>query len=496
MADPGAAPPEGEHFDVVIIGAGISGVGSACHLLRQCPGRSFVILDALESFGGTWVVHRFPGARSDSDLYTYGYSFKPWTGGAIATADEILEYMGEVIEENGLAPHIRYRHRVTGAKWSSGPNTWEIDVTRTDSGEKLVFTARFLWMCQGYYRHREGYTPRWPGMDRYEGRLVHPQHWPADLDYTDKDVVVIGSGATMATLVPAMAPQCAHITVLQRSPTYYFPAVNRDELAATLRDIDVPEDWVHAIMRKKFLHDQEILVRLAKEEPELIKMELVNGVRQLLPPDFDVDRHFTPTYRPWQQRLALVPDGDLFKAISSGKVSFVTDEIVTFTEKGLELQSGGELTADIIISATGLNLSILGDIPFAVDGVPLDPAGTVTYRGIMLSGVPNLAWVFGYFRVSWTMRSDLVGEFVCRLLGHMDELGVTRVTPYLRPDEVDEARQAWFDPQDLNPGYLMRSVHLMPKRLDKPQWRHTQDYWHEKDELPAADLDDGCLRFE
>jgi cation diffusion facilitator CzcD-associated flavoprotein CzcO len=496
MVEPAAASSEREHFDVVIIGAGISGLGSACHLLRQCPGRSFVVLEALENFGGTWLVHRFPGARSDSDLYTYGYSFKPWGGAAIATADEIRGYMGEVIEENGLAPHIRYCHRVTAANWSSGPNIWEIEVTRTDSGERLGFTGRFLWMCQGYYRHSEGYTPRWPGMDRYEGRLVHPQHWPADLDYTDKEVVVIGSGATMATLVPAMAPRCAHITVLQRSPTYYFPAVNRDELAGTLRDIDVPEDWVHAIMRKKFLHDQEILVRLAKEEPEFIKTELVNGVRQLLPRDFDVERHFTPAYRPWQQRLALVPDGDLFKAIASGKVSFVTDEIATFTEKGLELQSGDELTAEIIVTATGLNLSILGDIPFTVDGVPLVPAETVTYRGIMLTGVPNLAWVFGYFRVSWTMRSDLVGEFVCRLLGHMDELGAKRVTPVLRPEEVDEPRYTWFDPHDLNPGYLMRSVHLMPKRLDKPQWRHTQDYWHEKDELPAADLDDGCLKFE
>ncbi len=263
-----------------------------------------------------------------------------------------------------------------------------------------------------------------------------------------------------------------------------------------MHELDVPEDWVHAIMRKKFLHDQELLVRLAREEPEFIKTELVNGVRQFLPEGFDVEKHFTPAYRPWQQRLALVPDGNLFKEIASGKVSFVTDEIATFSEKGVVVNSGDELTADIIITATGLNLSILGNIPFVVDDRPLDMAETVTYRGIMFTGVPNLAWVFGYFRVSWTMRSDLVGDFVCRLLNHMDELGAKRVTPALRPHEADEQRLAWFDPQDVNPGYLMRSIGLLPKRLDKPEWQHTQDYWHEKDDLPAANLDDGCLRFE
>jgi cation diffusion facilitator CzcD-associated flavoprotein CzcO len=496
MADERFASLPTEHFDVVIVGAGISGVGSACHLLHECPGRSFVVLEALESFGGTWLVHRFPGARSDSDLYTFGYRFKPWTGAPIASGQEILKYMGEVIDEHYLSRYIRYQHRITSANWSSEANVWDLSVTRTDTGQRLRFTAGFLWMCQGYYRHAEGYTPRWPGMGRYQGPIVHPQDWPVDLDYVGKEVLVVGSGATMATLVPAMAPACAHITVLQRSPTYFFPATNRNELADTLRQIDIPEEWIHTIMRKKFLHDQEILVRLAKEEPEFIKRELVNGIRQLLPEDFDVEKHFTPAYRPWQQRLALVPDGDLFKEITSGKVSFVTDEVATFTEKGIALRSGDELRADIIVTATGLNLSILGDIPFALDGTPLDLAETVTYRGIMFTGVPNLAWVFGYFRVSWTMRSDLVGEFVCRLLDHMEELGARRATPRLRPHEADEPRLTWFDPQELNPGYLMRSIDLLPKRLDKPEWRHTQDYWHEKDDLPAADLDDGCLVFE
>ena len=496
MGNDGPALSPTEHFDVVIVGAGISGVGSAYHLSHQCPQKSFVVLEALESFGGTWLVHKFPGVRSDSDLYTFGYRFKPWTNAPMASGEEILRYMGEVVQENDLGPHIRYRHRIIGASWSSEANAWDIEVTRTDTGERLRFSAGFLWMCQGYYRHGQGYTPPWAGMDCYQGRVVHPQTWPADLDYVGKQVVVVGSGATMATIVPAMAPDCGHITVLQRSPTYFLPATNRDELAITLREIDVPADWVHTIMRKKFLHDQEILARLAKDEPEFVKTELVNGVRKFLGDDFDVAKHFTPRYRPWQQRLALVPEGDLFQAIAAGQVSFVTDEIEAFTEKGILLKSGDELTADIVITATGFHLSILGDIPFVIDGTALDWARTVTYRGMMFTGVPNLAWVFGYFRVSWTLRADLVGDFVCRTLRHMDELGAQKVTPTLRPEEVDEPRRPWFDPEDLNPGYLMRSAHLLPKRLDKPEWQHTQDYWREKDDLPAVDLDDGCLTFE
>jgi cation diffusion facilitator CzcD-associated flavoprotein CzcO len=350
-------------------------------------------------------------------------------------------------------------------------------------------------MCQGYYRHDHGYTPPWPGMERFEGPVVHPQNWPPDLDYAGKDVLVVGSGATMATIVPAMASDCAHITVLQRSPTYFLPAENHNELAGTLREIDVPEDWIYEIMRKKSLHDQEILLRLAREQPEFTKGELINGVRQLLPAGFDVERHFTPRYRPWQQRLALVPEGDLFKAVSAGQVSFVTDEIATFTEKGVALKSGEELHADIIVTATGFNLSILGDIPFTVDGTPLDLSSTVTYRGIMFTGVPNLAWVFGYFRLSWTLRADLVADFVCRLLARMDEMGAKSVVPVLRPEDVGQERLPWFDPEDLGPGYLMRSVHLLPKRLDQPEWRHTQDYWRERDDLATANLDDGCLHF-
>ncbi len=493
---PGQVPLRTEHFDVLIVGAGISGLGSAYHLSHQCPDKTFVMLEALESFGGTWLVHRFPGIRSDSDLYTFGYRFKPWVGPAMASGDEIQAYLGQVVEENQLSGHIRYLHRVSSASWSSDDDVWTIEATRGDTSERLRFTASFLWACPGYYRHAQGYAPQWPGMDDFRGPVVHPQTWPKDLDYTDKEVLVIGSGATMATIVPAMSPRCAHVTVLQRSPTYFLPVATQDPFAEALRRLEIPEEWFYTIMRKKMIYDQELLTRTCREEPEFMKAELINGIRQFLPEDFDVDTHFTPRYRPWQQRLAIVPDGDLFKAIAAGKVSMVTDEIDTFTEKGVLLKSGDELTADLIVTATGLNVRMLGDIQFTIDGIPLDVTETVSYRGIMFTGVPNLAWIFGYFRATWTLRSDLVGDFVCRLLNHMDELRAKRVTPNLRAGETDELKLPWVDPEDMSSNYLRRGAHLLPKRLDKREWQHTQDYWSEKDALPAVDLDDGCLTFE
>ncbi|MDP1805782.1 MAG: NAD(P)/FAD-dependent oxidoreductase, partial [Acidimicrobiales bacterium] len=334
--------------------------------------------------------------------------------------------------------------------------------------------------------HAEGHTPDWPGMDRFTGPIVHPQTWPEDLDYAGKRVVVIGSGATTATLVPAIADQCEHVTVIQRSPTYFWSGRNVNELSDTLRDLDVPEEWTHEIVRRKLLKDQEAVTRLSHEAPDLLRDELIKGVRALLPDGYDVDAHFTPKYRPWQQRLAFVPDGDLFAGISSGKASMVTDEIDTFTETGVRTASGDEIDADIVITATGFDLSILGDIDFTIDDQPLDLADTVTYRGMMFTGVPNLAWIFGYFRASWTLRVDLVGDLICRLLHHMDELGARRVTPQLRPEDADMPLLSWIDPDNFNPGYLMRSVHLLPRRGDKPEWQHTQDYWREKDALPAA----------
>jgi len=485
-----------EHFDVVIAGAGISGVGGAYHLTKQCPGTSFVVLEAQESFGGTWLTHRYPGIRSDSDLYTFGYRFKPWTGAPIATAAEIRSYMGAVIDENDLGRHIRYRHRISSARWSSTKCRWTIEATRTDTGENCRFTTNFLWMCQGYYRHAEGYTPEWNGMETFRGQIIHPQTWPADLDYTGKNVVVIGSGATAATLIPAIAAECGHVTMLQRSPTYFRTGRNAIAIADELRELDVSEEWIHEIVRRKILHDQAVFTSRSFTEPEAVKEELLTAVRGYLGTDYDVATHFTPSYRPWRQRIAFVPDGDFLQAIRSGKASVVTDEIETFTAGGIQLKSGEALEADIIVTATGFNLNVLGDIDFAIDGKPLVFSDTVTYRGMMFTGVPNMAWVFGYFRASWTLRADLVADFVCRLLNHMKEKGARKVTPTLRPEDKDMPLLPWIDPENFNPGYLMRGMHLLPKRGDKPEWQHTQDYWREKDQFPAADLDDGIFRYE
>ena len=490
-----AAEQTAEHFDVLIVGAGISGVGAAYHLTQQCPGTSFVALEAQESFGGTWLTHRYPGIRSDSDLYTFGYRFKPWTSAPIATAAEIRTYMGEIIEENDLARHIRYGHHITAAAWSSADNRWTIEATRGDTGEAVRFTANFLWMCQGYYKHAEGYTPEWPGMARFRGRIVHPQNWPEDLDYAGKRVVVIGSGATAATLIPAIADDCAHVTMLQRSPTFFRTGRNAIEIADELRKLQVDETWIHEIVRRKILHDQALFTRASFVAPEKVKEDLLSAVRSYLGPDYDIDTHFTPSYRPWRQRIAFIPDGDLLQAIRDGKASVVTDEIETFTESGIQLKSGQTLEADIIVTATGFHLSMAGDIAFAIDGKPLDWADTVTYRGMMFTDVPNLAWVFGYFRASWTLRADLVADFVCRLLNHMKETGAASVVPALRPEDRDMPILPWIDPENFNPGYLMRGMHLLPKRGDKPEWQHSQDYWTEKDEFPKIDLDDPAFVY-
>ena len=485
-----------EHFDVLIVGAGISGVGAAYHLKEQCPGKSFVVLEGLKSFGGTWLMHRYPGIRSDSDLYTFGYRFKPWTGPPIATADQILTYMGEVIDENDLGSHIRYAHTITSANWSNDENLWTLEGTRSDTGESVHFTANFLWMCQGYYRHAEGYTPEWEGMEEFNGEIIHPQTWPENPDLEGKNVVVIGSGATAATVIPAIAGECGHVTMLQRSPTYFIPGRNENELADQLRILEIDETWIHEITRRQILHDQAMLTRLAVEDPETVRQELLAGVREYLGPDYDIDKHFTPKYRPWRQRIAFVPDGDIFKGITSGKASVVTDEIERFSEKGIQLKSGQLLEADVIITATGFNLSVLGDIEFAVDDKPVDFSETVTYRGMMFTGVPNLLWIFGYFRASWTLRVDLLGDFVCRLLNHMEEKGFKKVTTALRAEDKDMPLHSWMDPENFNPGYLMRSMHLLPKRGDKPEWQHTQDYWAEKVDIPAIHLDDEVFNYE
>ncbi len=484
-----------EHFDVLIVGAGISGIDAAHHLQQHCPDKSFVLLENQESFGGTWLTHKYPGIRSDSDLYTFGYGWKPWSSAPIATAGEILAYLDEVLDDEDIRRHIRFRREVVRARWGSAEKRWTLDVRRADTDRTHRFTCNFLWMCQGYFRHSEGYTPEFPGAKRFQGSIVHPQTWPEDLDYAGKRVVVIGSGATAATVVPAMAEDCAHVTMLQRSPTYFFAAANRAEIADTLRELEVPEEWVHEITRRKILREQSIVTRRSFEDSEALRAELIAGARAYLGEDFDIDPHFTPSYRPWRQRLAFLPDGDLFRAIRSGRASVVTDHIECFTDKGILLKSGKELAADIIVTATGFNLSHLGDIDIAIDEEPLNFAECWGHRGILFSGVPNLAWVFGYLRASWTLRADLISVFVCRLLNHMAAKGVEVVTPELREEDRDMPALPWVDPENFNAGYLSRKLHLMPKRGDRAPWTFSQDYMIEKDEIPAADLDDGTLVY-
>jgi cation diffusion facilitator CzcD-associated flavoprotein CzcO len=483
-------------FDVLIAGAGISGIGAAHHLSRRRPGTRFLVLDSQASFGGTWLTHRYPGTRSDSDLFTFGYRFKPWVGRPIATRQEILAYLGEVIDEGGLAPHIRYRHWIESASWSGEARRWTLGVLRTDTGERLRITTRFLWMCQGYYRHAQGHTPDWPGMADFRGRIVHPQTWPDDLDLAGRKVVVIGSGATAATLLPAIADTCAHVTMLQRSPTWFITGRNANALADTLRELDIEPSWIHEIVRRKILFDQTNFKRRARTEPDAVAAELLAAVAAHLGPDYDIATHFTPRYRPWRQRIAYIPDGDLFRCIREGKASVATDGIERFTPTGLLLTSGATLEADVVVTATGFELNVLGDIAFTIDGRPLDFADTVGWRGAMFTGVPNLVWVFGYFRASWTLRVDILADFVCRLLDDMDARGAGVVVPRLREADRDMPLRPWVDPEDFNPGYLSRGLHLLPRQGDADPWRHEQDYPLDRERLGAADLDDGTLVFD
>jgi monooxygenase len=475
--------------DVLIVGAGISGIGSAWHLQQQCPGRSYAILEAKDTFGGTWETHKYPGVRSDSDLYTFGYRFKPWVGAPVASAAEILKYMGEVISENGIDAHIHYGHRITACHWSSATNRWTVEARRGPDGTPVTFSCNFLWMCQGYYDHEKPYIPDWPGVADYRGTFVHAQLWDPATDYAGKRVLVIGSGATAATVVPAFADKAAHVTMLQRSPTYFYCAPNRNELADRLRQVGIDEPTIHRVVREQIMFDQDAMTRRCIEEPDAVFEDLKALIRAYAGEDFVFEPHFTPRYRPWQQRLAFCPDGDIFQAARAGKVSVVTDEIERFTEKGVLTKSGEEIEADLIVAATGFRLSVMGEIPFDVDGRPVDWHDTVNYRGMMFTGVPNLVWVMGYFRASWTLRVDMLGDFVCRLLNRMDARGARRVEVALRPEDADMPLLPWIAEDTFNPGYLRRGLDRMPQRGDKPEWMHNQDYWREKGEIPAIDLD-------
>lgn len=484
------------HVDVLVVGAGISGIGSAWHLQQQCPGKSYAILEMKDTFGGTWETHKYPGVRSDSDLYTFGYRFKPWVGAPIASAAEILKYMGEVIEENGISAHIRYGHRITGCAWDSASNLWT--VTATDKGgAEQRFTANFLWMCQGYYDHETPYIPDWAGMEHYQGQFVHAQQWDPATDYTGKRVLVIGSGATAATVVPAFAESAAHVTMLQRSPTYYFCSENKNELADRLREVGIDEPTIHRVVRQQIMHDQNAMTERCIAEPDAVFEDLKELVRTFSgKPDFEFEPHFTPRYRPWQQRLAFCPEGDIFRAAAEGKLTVVTDTLDSFTETGVRTSDGTVIDADIIVACTGFRLSVMGDIPFSVDGQPVRWNDTVTYRGMLFTGVPNMAWVMGYFRASWTLRVDMMGDFICALLNHMDAVGARRIDVALRPEDAGMELASWIESDNFNPGYLQRGLDQMPRRGDKPDWRHNQDYWAERDAFPAIDLTGAEFRYD
>ena len=482
---------------MLVVGAGISGIGAAWHLLDKCPDRSFAVLEGADTFGGTWRIHTYPGTRSDSDLHTFGYEFKPWRGSPIAPRQLILDYLEEVIDENGLGEHIRYQHQLETASWSSETATWTVAGTRGDTGEGFTYTAGFLYMCQGYYRHSEGYQPTWPGMDRFGGEIVHPQTWPDDIEYAGKKIVVIGSGATAATLIPALAPDAEHVTMLQRSPTFFRANRNVSDLVEQLRSLEVPDEWVHEIERRRRLKEGQAFTDLCFSDPDAARELLHDEVRGHLKPELHhlVEEHFAPSYLPWRERIAVVPDGDLFRAINDGKASVVTDQIATFTETGIELESGEVLDADIIVTATGFNLNVLGDVAFTIDDEPLAFHDTVTYHGTMFTGIPNMVWVFGYFRASWTLRADLIAHFVCRLLNHMSDRGASAVVPELLPDEANMPLGPWIDPENFNPGYVRRGLHLLPKQGDRKPWQHGHEYWSDRHTFDTWDLDDARLRY-
>ena len=482
-----------EYFDVVIVGAGLSGVGAAYHLQAKCPGKSYVVLEGRDSMGGTWDLFRYPGIRSDSDMYTLGYNFKPWREAkVIADGPSILKYVQETAAENGIDEHIRYGHLVKKATWSSAHATWTVETERKDTTQTVRFSCNFLLMCSGYYSYKGGYTPEFKNRERFEGKIVHPQKWPEDLDYCGKKVVVIGSGATAITLVPEIAKDAGHVVMRQRSPTYVVSAPNKDALANFLHKI-LPEQIAYVLMRWKYIALQQSFYRSTRTKPEKVKRQLLEMVRKELGPDYDVETHFTPRYNPWDQRLCLVPNSDLFQVIKSGKASVVTDHIDTFTEKGILLKSGKELEADIIVTATGLNLIMLGGVKFAVDDQPVEFSKTYIYKGMMFSDVPNLVSTFGYINASWTLRADLTAEYVCRLINHMDETGLRQCTPRLRDQDRNMSARPLVD--NFSSGYIQRVMHLFPKQGDREPWINPQNYRRDKKMIRHGAIEDGVLVF-
>jgi len=478
-----------EHLDVLVVGAGLSGIGAACHLEMKCPGKTYAVLEARDDLGGTWDLFRYPGIRSDSDMFTLGYAFRPWKEAkAIADGSSILAYVRETAQAYGVQEKIRYGHRVVRAEWSTTDAQWTVEIEHGDDGT-LWLTCSFLFTCCGYYRYDHGYTPEFEGTERFHGRIVHPQHWTDDIEFAGKRVVVIGSGATAVTLVPSMAETAAHVTMLQRSPSYVSALPSRDPIADFLRR-RLPEKPAYSLVRWKNVLLTMLSFQLSRRRPAWAKALLRWGVQRELGPEYDVDTHFKPSYNPWDQRVCLVPDGDLFKALRHGRASVVTDRIDTFTEKGLRLGSGEELEADLIVTATGLNLVALGGMELVVDGHELALPETLSYKGLMLSGVPNFALTLGYTNASWTLKADLTSGYVCRLLNHMDKHGYSHCVP-----ERDDEPITLEPLIDFSAGYVLRSIDKLPKQGSKPPWRLHQNYPRDIRILRHGPIEDDALRF-
>jgi cation diffusion facilitator CzcD-associated flavoprotein CzcO len=479
-----------EHVDVVIIGAGLSGIGAGYYMQAECPGKTFAILEARDSIGGTWDLFRYPGIRSDSDMYTLGFRFHPWPDAkTIADGPSILSYVRETASKYGIDRKIRFHHRVVRAEWSTADARWTVEAERSDTGATVRLTCGFLFVCAGYYRYDEGYTPDFKGIERFTGPIVHPQQWTDDIDFADRRVVVIGSGATAVTLVPAMAKRAAHVTMLQRSPSYVVSLPGEDPLATALRRF-FPAKLVYPIVRWKNVLLTMLVFQLSRRRPAAMKALIRRGLEKRLPTGYDIDRHFNPRYNPWDQRMCLVPDGDLFEVISDGRASVVTDQIDTFTEKGLKLASGAELEADLIVTATGLNMIPLGDVAIAVDGRDVQLAETLTYKGMMLSGVPNLAFAVGYTNASWTLKCELTCEYVCRLLNHMDEHGYRSCIPRNRDPSVTEEPLV-----DFSSGYVLRAIDRFPRQGSKAPWRLYQNYARDLLLLRFGEIEDDAMEF-
>ena len=482
-----------EHFDVLIMGAGLSGIDAAYHLQKLCPRRSYVIVEQRERIGGTWDLFRYPGIRSDSDMLTMGYSFRPWTlPKAISPGEDILEYITATARDEGIERHVRFGHRIVRARWSSPEAQWTVEGTRKlpdGSSEPVTLRCAFLFSCAGYYRYSAGYTPEFPGAPLFQGRIVHPQAWPEDLDYAGKRVVIIGSGATAVTMLPAMAKTAGHVTMLQRSPTYIVSFPEQDVIANRLRRV-LPAMWAYRLSRWKNVAFMIYLYQLARRRPDFMKNALLKKVREQLGPDFDVATHFTPRYNPWEQRLCLAPDGDMFEAIRTGRASVVTEEIAGFVENGIRLESGRVLQADIVVTATGLVMQTLGGAEIMVDGRAVDPGKALAYKGVMMSGVPNLASVFGYINASWTLKADLICSYVCRLLNYMDRKSVRQVMPR----SVDETPAAPFV-EHFSSGYVQRALASWPKQGAKAPWRVYQNYIRDSFSLKWSPVANRALEF-